>query len=118
MDAPRRCPRCSSDEVIRILYGTPTPDLLEEARAGRVALGAVMCFGPKHRSGCALHVSTSGAKNRRNRDLSAVLALLTLLVAAPAMAQGIASDQSTQQKPNTEPQKPSTAREFSLQPVV
>jgi hypothetical protein len=39
MDAPRRCPRCSSDEVIRILYGTPSPDLLEEARAGRVALG-------------------------------------------------------------------------------
>jgi hypothetical protein len=40
MDAPRRCPRCSSDEVIRILYGTPSPDLLEEVRAGRVALGA------------------------------------------------------------------------------
>ena len=70
MDAPRRCPRCGSDEVIRILYGTPSPELLEEARAGRVALGAVMCFGPKHRSGCALHVSTSGANKRRNRDLS------------------------------------------------
>ena len=40
MDAPRRCPRCISDEVIRILYGTPSPNLLEEARAGRVALGA------------------------------------------------------------------------------
>ena len=40
MDAPRRCPRCSSDEVARLLYGTPSPDLLEEARAGRVALGA------------------------------------------------------------------------------
>ena len=37
MDAPRRCLRCSSEEVIRILYGTPGPDLLEEARAGRVA---------------------------------------------------------------------------------
>src|ERR671912_1268322 len=70
MDAPRRCPRCSSDEVIRILHGTPSPDLLEEARAGRVALGAVMCFGPKHRSGCALHVPTSGANKSRNRDLS------------------------------------------------
>ena len=31
---------------------------------------ALMCFGPKHRSGCALHVSTSGANKRRNRDLS------------------------------------------------
>jgi hypothetical protein len=40
MDAPRRCPRRSSDEVIRILYGTPSPELLEEARAGRVVLGA------------------------------------------------------------------------------
>src|SRR5829696_8704620 len=70
MDAPRRCPRGRSDEVIRILYGTPTPELLEEARSGRVALGAVMCFGPKRRSGCALHVPTSGANKRRNRDLS------------------------------------------------
>src|SRR5215218_6723686 len=69
MDAPRRCPRCNSDEVIRILYSTPSPELLEEARVGRVAL-ALMCFGPKHRSGCALHVPTSGAKKRRNRDLS------------------------------------------------
>jgi hypothetical protein len=40
MDAPKRCPRGRSDEVIRILYGTPSPDPLEEARAGRVALGA------------------------------------------------------------------------------
>jgi hypothetical protein len=40
MDAPRGCPRCIWDEVIRTLYGTPSPDLLEEARAGRVALGA------------------------------------------------------------------------------
>jgi hypothetical protein len=39
MDAPRRCPRCSSDEIISILYGTPSPDLVEEARAGRAVLG-------------------------------------------------------------------------------
>jgi hypothetical protein len=39
MDAPSRCPRCGSEEVIRILYGTPGPDLLEDARTGRVALG-------------------------------------------------------------------------------
>src|SRR5215218_6553159 len=31
---------------------------------------ALMCFGPKHPSGCALHVPTSGTKKRRNRDLS------------------------------------------------
>jgi|SRR5215204_98143 len=70
MDAPRRCPRCISDEVIRNLYGTPSPELLEEARAARVALGAVMCFGPKHPSECALDVPTSGAKTRRNGDPS------------------------------------------------
>jgi hypothetical protein len=29
----------------------------------------MMCFGPKHRSGCALDVPTSGAKKRRNRGL-------------------------------------------------
>src|SRR5215216_2065242 len=70
MDAPRRCPRCTSDEVIRILYGTPSPDLLEEAREPVGWPLAMMCFGPKRRSGCALHVPTSGAKKRRNRDLS------------------------------------------------
>jgi hypothetical protein len=31
---------------------------------------ALMCFGPKHRSGCALDVLTSGANKRRNRDPS------------------------------------------------
>ncbi len=39
MDAPKRCPRCSSDEVIPILYGTLSSDLVEEARAGRAVLG-------------------------------------------------------------------------------
>jgi hypothetical protein len=38
MESPRRCPRCSSDEVIPIVYGIPAPDIIEEARAGRVAL--------------------------------------------------------------------------------
>jgi hypothetical protein len=37
--APTKCPRCHSDEVIPIVYGMPSPDLIEESRAGRVALG-------------------------------------------------------------------------------
>ena len=36
--APTKCPRCHSDEVIPIVYGMPSPDLIEESRAGRVAL--------------------------------------------------------------------------------
>src|SRR5215208_7597392 len=70
MDAPRRCPRCSSDEVIRILYAArPALTFWRRLEPAGWPL-ALMCFGLKHRSGCALHVSMSGAKKRRNRDLS------------------------------------------------
>jgi hypothetical protein len=37
--APTKCLRCNSDEVIPIVYGMPASDLIEESRAGRVALG-------------------------------------------------------------------------------
>jgi hypothetical protein len=36
--APTKCPRCHSDEVIPIVYGIPSPEPVEESRAGRVAL--------------------------------------------------------------------------------
>jgi hypothetical protein len=36
---PRRCPACSSDEVVRIAYGYPGPDLIADYEAGRVVLG-------------------------------------------------------------------------------
>ena len=39
MESSPRCPRCNSDEVIPIVYGVPAPDIIEESRAGRVALG-------------------------------------------------------------------------------
>jgi hypothetical protein len=39
MEPPPTCPRCHSDEVIPIVYGVPGPELVEESRAGRVALG-------------------------------------------------------------------------------
>ena len=39
MEDVKRCPRCHSDEVIPVAYGVPTPKLVEEAMAGRVALG-------------------------------------------------------------------------------
>jgi len=38
MESPPACPRCNSDEVIPIVYGMPSPQLVEESRAGRVAL--------------------------------------------------------------------------------
>ena len=41
---PSRCPRCNSDEVIPILYGTPSPEMVEESRAGRVALAGRMVW--------------------------------------------------------------------------
>jgi hypothetical protein len=35
----RRCPRCSSDEVLRVVYGLPSEEMIEESIAGRVLLG-------------------------------------------------------------------------------
>jgi hypothetical protein len=39
MDNPPTCPRCSSDEVLPIAYGLPSPQMVEESVAGRVLLG-------------------------------------------------------------------------------
>jgi len=54
---------------------------------------------------------------KRALYLAAVLALLTLLVAARQWRRGPLQT-SMQEQPNTEPHKPSTVREFSLQPVA
>ncbi len=44
MENPPTCPRCHSDEVVPIVYGLPGPELAEESRAGRVALGGCVIF--------------------------------------------------------------------------
>ncbi len=46
METPQACPRCHSDEVVPIVYGMPSADLAEDARAGRVALGGSL-MGPE-----------------------------------------------------------------------
>jgi hypothetical protein len=33
------CPKCSGIEVLRIMYGLPTDEAIEEAQAGKIALG-------------------------------------------------------------------------------
>ena len=39
MEPAKPCPRCHSDEVVPILYGMPSPEMVEGSKAGRVALG-------------------------------------------------------------------------------
>ena len=39
MENPPKCPRCSADEVVPVVYGMPSAELIEQSRAGRVALG-------------------------------------------------------------------------------
>lgn len=39
MESPKACPRCRSDEVVPVVYGMPSAELVEQSRAGRVALG-------------------------------------------------------------------------------
>jgi hypothetical protein len=40
------CPFCSyDDQVVRIVYGQPTPELVEQSQRGEVALGG-SCIGP------------------------------------------------------------------------
>ncbi len=41
------CPFCGyDDQVVRIFYGMPGPELIEESRRGEVALGGC-CIGPE-----------------------------------------------------------------------
>jgi hypothetical protein len=40
----RRCPRCSSDEVLRVVYGLPSEEMIEESIAGRVLLGGCVVW--------------------------------------------------------------------------
>jgi hypothetical protein len=45
---PKRpiCPYCRfDDQVVAIVYGQPTPELIEQSRRGEVALGGC-CIGP------------------------------------------------------------------------
>ena len=35
----KRCPNCNSENIIDIIYGYPTDELLEDSKAGRVVLG-------------------------------------------------------------------------------
>lgn len=49
------CPKCGSKEVVRIVYGLPSPELMEEANRGKVALGGCCISGndPQwHCNGC------------------------------------------------------------------
>jgi hypothetical protein len=38
----RVCPRCGSRDSVRIVFGYPSPELFEEARQGKVALGGCL----------------------------------------------------------------------------
>jgi hypothetical protein len=42
---PSQCPDCASRDVRRIVYGTPLPELIEEAEASHVELGGCI-VGP------------------------------------------------------------------------
>ena len=39
-----RCPRCQSDEVLRIAYGMPSEEMVRESIAGRVAFGGCLVW--------------------------------------------------------------------------
>ncbi len=40
------CPFCGyEDQVVRIVYGYPSPEMIEQSRRGEVALGGC-CIGP------------------------------------------------------------------------
>ena len=44
MEASTTCPRCSSQDVLPIVYGMPGSELVEQSIAGRVALGGCVIF--------------------------------------------------------------------------
>ena len=44
MEDVTRCPRCNSEEAVRVVYGMPSKEMVEESAAGRVALGGCVVF--------------------------------------------------------------------------
>jgi hypothetical protein len=54
MEGPPTCPRCHSDEVVPIVYGMPGLELIEESRAGRVALAGYVVFPEAPEWRCAV----------------------------------------------------------------
>jgi hypothetical protein len=43
MEEVKRCPRCSAEEVVPVVYGPPSSEMVGECRRGEVALGG--CTG-------------------------------------------------------------------------
>lgn len=42
---PTKCPACGSREVVRIVYGYPGPELVQDAESGKVTLGGCCVSG-------------------------------------------------------------------------
>jgi hypothetical protein len=42
---PQACPKCSSDQVVAIVYGMPTPEAFKAAERGAIALGGCVVSG-------------------------------------------------------------------------
>lgn len=43
-DKPASCPNCSSDQIIRIIYGMPDADLVMKDAAGEAVIGGVATY--------------------------------------------------------------------------
>jgi len=52
--ARRTCPRCGNRNLLRIVYGYPAGDLMEDAERGEVALGGCMVSGDDLDRRCAV----------------------------------------------------------------
>jgi predicted Zn-ribbon and HTH transcriptional regulator len=44
MEDVTRCPQCHSEDLVRIVYGMPSEEMVEESVAGRVALGGCLVW--------------------------------------------------------------------------
>ena len=67
MDDAPRCPRCDSRDVIWVVYGLPSEEMVEESIAGRVALGGCTVSGLGLPTTFARTAATSGARLRQRR---------------------------------------------------
>ena len=46
------CPNCGSSNSIPIIYGEPSPELMEQARKGEVALGGCIIYPDRNLFHC------------------------------------------------------------------
>ena len=67
--SPPKCPSCGSNAVVPIIYGLPGPELMEDAKSGKIEIGGciVMSSNPTRKCKSCGH-SWRSSQETADRD--------------------------------------------------